>query len=220
MAKGLFEGEYKEGKNLRIFKSVSQYFKEERGKDLILGYKYSDDYKSSRFLGEMAGKSLPKCSICEMELYKLETPRDILSDKVLVVQKKHAIFMDSCGCEHKTCLSISRCLKRVSWNRSTSTSNTIFSVPSFEEFLGDEISLISDEALEMAEMVNLSAKESWMAHVVPFLLKWGTKDLNKSNLAEFNKDTEALSRHTIFYLGPRTKRLVVNKILKIIGVEV
>ena len=211
------EVSYDKGKNYEVFQKACQFFKQKKNVDLI-HYKYHLG-GCSKQVGWKSQVKPPRCRICGEKLYKLDNLSRYSPTKTLKVSyKKHMVFVDKTGREHQTCYRTNLCYRRVGFEHNIHE-GTPFKVdsielPSLEEYLRGDVGLSGIDAYKID-----SAEYSFQNYVHPFLEKWMTNPINKSNVLEFMRDLQLVeSKFLVLYCNP--VKPLKQRLFEIIGVEI
>ena len=217
--KTVFGSDYSVGKNLQVFLNGRDWFKSERKIDTQMYY-VNVDVDKRRFLTSFNRKPLPRCKICGATLYRLGTSTSVYTglseddedDNVYVNQMKHLMFLDSQGNRHLTCYRQKSCLDR--FYKGSNIVYQAFEI-SFDVFKRDFGIVFKEET-----PFSVSMEKDFYLYLKPFVDCWSLKEISKSCFKSFLVDLRSLRRKFVdLYFDDRDKDIVVDKILKYVGVH-
>jgi len=211
-----FQTELKEGSNLEVLSKARQWFSEKGV--TVERYLFCTSNKG-RNKSALDEGDLHECEICGWNLYRMdEESRYNTSADIKIVQKKHLIFIDSCGHKHHTCYGLNRCLERAefSLDEDAPLRDAEFNAPTFRELARPELNLG-----QLDEAVRKSIVSAYKSKVVPFLEKWAKQKVDKKNVYEFILSLRVIEDRFLYLYcnSQREVTLLKHKILTIIGVE-
>lgn len=216
-----FGGLLKQGKHLETLNKAKRFFDT---KDVHLTRYFFSRETPERVETFVPKELLTDCEICGAKLYKFVEPDQSAwsTSSRLVRHKRHLVFVDHSGKQHKTCYKLNSCLKSVGLANATSEVRSSLKVLDYWEFLGMDKEPTPTEEVE--EFFWRGYSTSYSTKVVPFLFRWYDTEINKTNVIQFVTEFEAMLSEHLLYFGddasgiiPKAK--IKNKILKIIGVK-
>lgn len=213
-----FDPNYKCGENLSILREAKSWFKEYKSIDII-DYRFTTD-KAKEIKTNIDDGDLKKCKICKEDLYELDEETQYgESNNIVIVQKRHMLFISKSGDEYPTCYRLAHCYKRADKPVHGSSDLTLDSEVNVENI---NFERIVNNPSRFNDMFLVGANEDFNKQVKPFLKKWIHEPIDKKNVNKFVNDFQSVQNYAKKYCNkpPRLEDEFKERVLKIVGVHV
>ena len=214
-----FYMELRKGKNIDVIESGIKFFS---AHGIEIESYYIAVPSISKNVEEISKEHLNhSCDCCKTDLVRLTSAVYVDGDEeedIKVRPKRHLVWVDKKGNTYKTCYKKKLCLDKAN-ERLDKYRGAVISSPEITlQSFWKQSNLGLDHSTTYLSKERLFRLEKTFLEIVsPFLKKWSSRSIDKSNVISFIDDFEGLKKHASLYPSANTQALFVDKVIILIG---